>query len=304
MWCCERLLAAPGLRRALLLGLVLGVALLPGPSAVRAVHLPDAGAPVGVELLRRVRAPAAAARGRRRRRGVPGDAAARRRAVPAGAGADRGIGSQRIPSSPGNRAPGQRHPVRDRAGDSHAHRRGALRHRSGDHCGSGCRERHPPSRGALLLDRGYPVPRSQPRRRYPARAALPANAAGSVVPRAAALPVGHRILRLRLDQPRHRRAGARRLAAARLRGRRRARACASGSARSRRSSGGSPAAVLAGGVLAARQPAARPIAQLAIVGMLALGPVLVPHLPRHAFRRRRFRLARARRSSSTACANA
>jgi hypothetical protein len=37
--------------------------------------------------------------------------------------------------------------------------------------------------------------------------------------------------------------------------------------------------LLAAGVLAALQPAARPIAQLAIVGVLALGPVLVPYLP-------------------------
>ncbi len=42
--------------------------------------------------------------------------------------------------------------------------------------------------------------------------------------------------------------------------------------------------VLAAGLLAALQPAARPISQLAIFGALALGPVLVPHLPfmRHA----------------------
>jgi hypothetical protein len=42
--------------------------------------------------------------------------------------------------------------------------------------------------------------------------------------------------------------------------------------------------ILAAGLVGARKPAARPIARIAIVGALTLGPVLVPHLPgvRHA----------------------
>ena len=104
MLCCERLLKAPSLPVALLLGVCTGGRTVTRPSPIRTVHLPVGRAAPPVGPLRRRGAPSLLARARGRRPGGDGDAPPHCRAVSALARGHRRIGPAHDAASQRDRA--------------------------------------------------------------------------------------------------------------------------------------------------------------------------------------------------------
>ena len=281
MWCCERLVKAPSLRRALLLGLVLAVALLPGHPQFVLFICQLVALRLVVEPVRPIRAPPAAARG---------SAASLSAfvvmlllgavAVPAVAGGGRANRFAAPPFAPrrSHRGHTSRLP-RSRARFACTRTVAPFADRSGDHRGGALSRDAARRRAALFysiagvlffaLSLGDATPlgrlyhQTPPGQlfRQPLRFLFVTGFCVSVLTGLAIDVLA------RGSWP-----------AARRRSRALWSDCTSGSAAFAPIDWWLAGGVLAGGLLAARRPAARPIAALAIVGTLALAPVLVPHL--------------------------